>query len=121
MTKNKERLLFTAILTGSLSVCFAVMFVLISNNDDARLGFKSLMNNIGFNFDLREELGPKPPRIGDKQRDVEDYCGMPKERPRTYETAKAKFLTYEYKNHSRPDCEGTYTFMNGVLESIQRS
>lgn len=63
---------------------------------------------MGFNFDLEEELKPRPPRNGFRRGEVEHYCVYPDE-SRSYETARGIIITAYYKKMNKPDCRATFT------------
>jgi hypothetical protein len=116
----KEHFIAIGILTVIFSVALGIIALYIVNNDDVRLGFKSTANEWGFNFDLEEELKPRPPRIGFREGEVERYCGYPDE-SRSYETARATIVTTRYKNSDKSECIATFTFVNEKLDSIAKT
>lgn len=137
MTNTKNFLLTVTIVLGVLLVSGSIMFVLIMRNDDARLGLKASLNEIGFHFNLEEELKPKPtiatkpvykePEIGMNFTDFDALCtskGITSgDDFDTYKSARGTTITIrrEYtEKRSKNNCWGTFTFRDYTLESIFR-
>lgn len=113
-------------LTATLSLiflmlgCYAAYFQYAwQTDDDFRLGCKLLLNDVGFGFDLDEERKPKPPKIGSRQNEVENYCGAPNDR-HSYQRSGVTIVTINYIKTTHYECKATFTFVNGELDSISK-
>lgn len=118
---TKADLKLTAVITSIvLSVMVGGAAYFWNVDDDFRLGVKVAANDAGFNFDLTEELRPKPPKIGHSQNQVTRYCGGPDGESST-ETAGGRHVTLRYERRLRAECQGSYSFVNDRLVSIYRN
>lgn len=123
MEKLKKNLSELALVFAILAVVLAGFFsyAIYFGDDDTRLGAKKMLNDTGlFHFDLQEELKPRPIKIGVYKYEVIASCGLADDE-HSFESARGTTITLHYKNPTKPECDGTFTFDNGKLISISRS